>query len=736
MEMSVALDYNVVEKRCRELLQKIVYEQIESKEVLEEAIQAAGFPEVDVILVILRTLCKNEDITTPNFLSEEDDLIEKMDNVYWNDFSWVEEQDTRITKLFEISKLLYLWGVFDLEDFRPIARFYYHLSEEREEKRHEITQTFLHKAAQTGLQGEELMHFVRDNYEFIGIPIPTPTEIAIDATELGISSLDRLIEDDSCCQFLRLLKNRFQFLPELIVGRNFQEIISEAHLWLSHSKSTRIMNEFLERALTLLKEKMDGNQFSLEQIREHAESIFREIGLTDVAQEPLSITYETIIHKLGPLVKPSKPLSPSRFESIPKEALNHLLGRISFATPIKKVELIFLGGGEIGRSGILVITSNGSVLLDFGYALTNSQIPRFVPEMRFLDAVLITHAHLDHSGGLPILYRATGYQGPWYGAPLAHELTRLLLANSSELLKSTFSNSLLRSHSIFKHATRATNLSRVHQNFIPLQPSKQVEIAPDVLVTPVPAAHIYGSLGYLLDIAGNTIFYTGDFNLNPTSLFPEAIENNLPTDADFTIFDGTYYGAPNFDYASVDQILSEIVQKSDRTLIPAFSLGRSQEILQRLENVGLTHEKRVILVGMSARIARLVGLNGNYELHERGIPSFEKDTVIISGSGMLSGRSIAGVLFRETRRDPMTGVVLCGWMAKKSLGWDLLNGKISHQCQIGYARISAHSSSDQLGWFIDQLTGKKIMVHSPVLASDVTHENVIRPEYETRIRVA
>ncbi|MFX0202774.1 MAG: hypothetical protein ACFFCW_42260, partial [Candidatus Hodarchaeota archaeon] len=219
----MALDYNVVEKRCRELLQKIVNKQIESKEVLEEAIQAAGYLDVDVILVILRTLCTKEGITTPNFLSEEDDLIEKMDNVYWNDFSWVEEQDTRITKLFEISKLLYLWGVFDLEDFRPIARFYYHLSEEREEKRHEITQTFLHKAAQTGLQGEELMHFVRDNYEFIGIPIPTPTEIAIDATELDIGSLDRLVEDDSCCQFLRLLKNRFQFLPELIVGRNFQE---------------------------------------------------------------------------------------------------------------------------------------------------------------------------------------------------------------------------------------------------------------------------------------------------------------------------------------------------------------------------------------------------------------------------------------------------------------------------------------------------------------------------------
>lgn len=735
MELSVDLDYNVIEKKCRELLQRIANKKIESNEDLEEAIQEAGFPEVDVISAILRALCTNEGIT-PNFFSEEDDLIEKMAHIYWNDLSWVEEQDNRVTKLFEIGKLLYLWGIFDLEDFRPIARFYYHMSEEREEKRHKITQTFLYKAGQTELQGKKLIHFIRDNYEFIGIPIPTPTEIAKDATEISNHSLDRLVEEDSCCQFLRLLENRFQFLPELIVGRNFQEIISEAHLWLSHSKATRIMNEFLDRALTLLKEKIDGYQISHEQIRERAESIYREIGLIDASHEPLSITYETILQKLGPKVKPLKPLSPSRFESIPKEALNHLLGRVSFATPIKKVELVFLGGGKIGRSGLLVITSNGSVLLDFGYALTNSQIPRFVPELRFLDAVLITHAHLDHSGGLPILYRATGYQGPWYGAPLTLELSRLLLANSSELLKSTFSNSLLRSHSIFKHATRATNLSRVHQNFVPVQPGKQVEIAPDVLVTPVPANHIYGSLGYLLDIAGNTIFYTGDFNLNPTSLFPESSEHNLPTDADFTIFDGTYYGAPEFDYASVDQTLSEIVLKSDRTIIPAFSLGRSQEILQRLENAGLTQEKRVILVGMSARIARLVGLNGNYELHERGIPPFEKDTVIISGSGMLSGRSTAGILFREIRREPTAGVVLCGWMAKRTLGWDLLNGKISHQCQVGYARISAHSSSDKLGWFIDQLTGKKIMVHSPVLTSDVTHEKVIRPDYETRIRVA
>lgn len=729
------LNYNVVEKKCRELLQKIANAQIESKKTLYDAIKVAGFSEVDVISAILQSLCKKEGIK-PNVFSEEDELIEKMACVYWNDLSWVEEQDSRIAKLFEIAKLLYLWGIFDLEDFRPIARFYYHMSEEREEKQHNITQTFLYKADQTGLQGEELMHFIRDNYEFTGIPIPTPIEIASDAIQLGINSLDRLIEEDRCCQFLRLLENRFHFLPELIVGRNFQEIISEAHLWLSHSKATRILNEFLNRALTLLKVKIDEDQISFEQVLKDAESVFREIGLTDVAHEPLPITFETIFQKLGPIVKPSKPLSPSRFESIPKGALNHLLGRISFATPIKKVELVFLGGGAIGRSGILIITSNGSVLLDFGYALTNSQIPRFVPELRFLDAVLITHAHLDHSGGLPILYRATGYQGPWYGAPLAHELTRLLLANSSEILKSTFSNSLLYTHSIFKHVTRPNNLSRVHQNFIPLQPGKQIEIAPDVLVTPVPAAHVYGSLGYLIDIVGNTIYYTGDFNLNPTSLFPDAIEHELPIDADFTIFDGTYYGTPPFDYTSADQILSEIVQKTDRTLIPAFSLGRSQEILQRLENAGLTQEKRVILVGMSARIARLVGLNGNYELHERGTPPFEKDTVIISGSGMLSGRSVAGILLREIRRDPSTGVVLCGWMAKKSLGWDLLHGKISHQCQVGYARISAHSSSDKLGWFIDQLSGQKIMVHSPIHASDVTHENVIRPEYETRIRVA
>ena len=114
-----------------------------------------------------------------------------------------------------------------------------------------------------------------------------------------------------------------------------------------------------------------------------------------------------------------------------------------------------------------MVTSNGSILLDFGYSVANSQIPRFVPELRFLDAILISHGHLDHSGGLPILYRASGYQGPWYGAPSTHETTRMLLTNSSELLKSSFDKSLTRTHHIFKHITNPRNLARIHQNFMP-----------------------------------------------------------------------------------------------------------------------------------------------------------------------------------------------------------------------------------------------------------------------------
>ena len=343
-ERNPVLNYKILKKSLKELTQQIASNQLTTITDVKEKIQKLEIEsDPSILLVVLRVMCRTENIPT-DLWQDEDSLYEKMQLVYWGDQSWVEDDDPHISKLFIIGQILFLLDIMDLEDFRPLIRFYYHKMEEPNENRHEITRTLLQKAIQKGLQDEEIIQSVRNDYEFLGVLIPSPTEIVMDATELGIESLDSNIEDKSFYQFLRLVEDRIQYLPELIVGRNFNEINSEAHLWLSHSMITRIMNEFLDRALVFLKEKVKQDQVSVQDVKKLMKPIFKDVGLTDSAQEPLPITYEATLRHIGPQLKPAAPLNPSRFELIPKESINHLLGRLSFASPVTKIEIIFLGG--------------------------------------------------------------------------------------------------------------------------------------------------------------------------------------------------------------------------------------------------------------------------------------------------------------------------------------------------------------------------------------------------------
>ena len=108
-----------------------------------------------------------------------------------------------------------------------------------------------------------------------------------------------------------------------------------------------------------------------------------------------------------------------------------LLPSVAYSTKTKNIEIIFLGGPRIGRSGIIIKTDTGGILLDFGMSVANHRIPEWVPELEMIDTVLISHSHLDHVGGLPILFEE--FSGKWCSVGPTGGVTKILLDDALKI---------------------------------------------------------------------------------------------------------------------------------------------------------------------------------------------------------------------------------------------------------------------------------------------------------------
>ena len=171
----------------------------------------------------------------------------------------------------------------------------------------------------------------------------------------------------------------------------------------------------------------------------------------------------------------------------------------------------------------------------------------------------------------------------------------------------------------------------------------------------------------------------------------------------------------SIDY--IDKLLFQTIKESKRVIIPAFSVGRAQEILLKLENEGITRNHKVSLLGMASKVARISGIKTKAHLSDRLAQPFDNE-VVIAGGGMLNGGH-ARKLVEDTKTDPETSIILCGYLAKNTLAYRLLYGlEPDYKQKIVYTRFSAHSSSSTLNKFLSSLKGMKALVHLGELTKD------------------
>ncbi len=251
----------------------------------------------------------------------------------------------------------------------------------------------------------------------------------------------------------------------------------------------------------------------------------------------------------------------------------------------------FLGGArEVGRIGITVKSQKSKVVVDYGVMLDREPgFPMHVPPKE-IDAVILTHSHLDHSGAIPIFY--INDRKPLITNKLNLELTQVLIQDFIHLSSYYLPFEYLELNTMMR--------SNKHLDF------KVEESIGDMKVKLFDAGHTPGSAQVLIEADGKKILYTGDYNMEDSKLLKGASMDY--GDLDAVVTESTYANAdhtlrPELEKNFVEAA-TEVVEKGGTVLVPAFGVGRAQEIACVLASNHF--EYPIVLDGMAREASRII----------------------------------------------------------------------------------------------------------------------------------
>jgi KH/beta-lactamase-domain protein len=250
------------------------------------------------------------------------------------------------------------------------------------------------------------------------------------------------------------------------------------------------------------------------------------------------------------------------------------------------IRITYLGSGrQVGRSCILLQTPESRVLLDCGIDVANEREPfpyLECPEFNIneLDAVIVSHAHLDHSGLIPLLFKY-GYKGPVYCTAPTRDVMSLLQLDYIKIMKNEGKDPIYTSDEV----------KQTVMNTICLDYEEVTDVTPDVRITLYNSGHILGGALVHLHIGNglHNIVYTGDLKCIRTHLL-EPAATKFPR-VETLMIEATYGGKANVTTSrkeceeEVMKIIQDTVKKGGKILMPVLGSGRAQEILLILEEM-------------------------------------------------------------------------------------------------------------------------------------------------------
>lgn len=261
------------------------------------------------------------------------------------------------------------------------------------------------------------------------------------------------------------------------------------------------------------------------------------------------------------------------------------------------MQLGFHGGaGTVTGSRTLVTRGGRAVLVDCGLfqGYKNLRLMNWEPfpfDPALLDCVVLTHAHLDHSGALPLLMKQ-GFKGPIFATPSTIEMCAILLRDSGRLQEEDAEYANRRKTSKHRPALplyTEEDAERSLRLFQPLHFAEEREVAPGIRVRLQGAGHILGAASIQLSAGSTTVLFSGDLGRPDDAVMraPAPIEK-----ADHIIVESTY-GDRLHEADDVEAVLGETIRRTaargGTVLVPAFAVGRAQSLLYAVYRLKQRH---------------------------------------------------------------------------------------------------------------------------------------------------
>lgn len=451
------------------------------------------------------------------------------------------------------------------------------------------------------------------------------------------------------------------------------------------------------------------------------------------------------------------------------------------------MRLTFVGAArEVTGSAHIVEIGARTILLDCGLfqgrrsevAAKNRKLPHDVAK---LDAVVLSHAHIDHAGRIPFLV-AEGYRGSVHCTPATRDLCEVMLADSAHIQEKDAQHLARRGREAVPPLYALRDVSTTMTQMQPHRYHERFEVVPGVTATFVDAGHILGSASVTLEWeeggARRRLGFSGDVGRTGLPI----IRDPVPVeDVDWLIMESTY---GDRDHASVAgarddlaRIVTETVAKGGRVLIPSFAVGRTQEILYDLHQ--LSHEGRIPRVPviidspLASEATEVFRENsGDFDdsepmvrRHDGDLPAlFDFDLVqftpdvedskammrkqgpmiVIAASGMCESGRILHHL-GHSAGDPRATILIVGFQAEHTLGRRIVERRemikvfgdeIPLRARVevlnGY---SAHADRTELGAWLDAVRASSarltdvFLVHGERKAQDALQERLAARGY-------
>lgn len=404
------------------------------------------------------------------------------------------------------------------------------------------------------------------------------------------------------------------------------------------------------------------------------------------------------------------------------------------------MKITILGSGkEVGRSGFLVTSNNTNILLDYGVLLKREPVFPIHVRPKDISSVVLTHAHLDHSGFIPSLFLSNSNISV-LGTNPTFDLSNLLIEDMIKISGYYLPFDYADLHSMMNHSKTLQYRERYPIN--------------NMQITLYESGHILGGSSILVESEGKRIFYTGDINTRGSKILRSA-DLDLP-EVDILIIESTYSQTEQTPREESEKNLVEfaynVVGRGGTLFIPAFSVERAQEIASVLKACNFKY--RISMDGMALKANEIMLKNPSFlknpEVFRKIISEIEwvqgwrrrkqlvkEPGIIISPAGMLVGGT-AMFYLQEIAKNPNNGIALVSYQGKGTPGRLLLEkGLVSYDgkskkslAEVNHFEFSGHSSRTELLEILNKIKGNPevFTVHGDDM-SCIKFANEIKEKY-------